>query len=296
MRWLAVEVFKLRRMRVTWVLLLIMVAFEALMIAAMAYWVETSPDARKIAAEEREQAVAATSFPGSIPSTLSFIASLGPLFAIILAARLAGDEYAWGTAKQLVSMGMGRQAYVASKLAGATAGCLFLLAGGLLGGAVVSLIVTAALGRAADLDALTLSFLAQVAQGAGIAWFVLVLYSALTVCVAGAARSSATATAICILVFLLEGSLVGSLATRFATVAKIAPYTIGYNVNRLAAVIERGGFSQAAEATQAQGQAAVTSAASAAGVAGAFVVLGVWLAVFVLCSFRIFSRQELGTD
>ena len=37
MRWLAVEVFKLRRMRVTWVLLLIMVAFEALMIAAMAY-------------------------------------------------------------------------------------------------------------------------------------------------------------------------------------------------------------------------------------------------------------------
>ncbi|MGE5584544.1 MAG: ABC transporter permease subunit [Bacillota bacterium] len=299
---LAGEVFKLRRMRVTWVLMVILIAFEALMIGGMAYWAQSSPDAHKMTAEEREQAVAATSFPASVPSTLSFIASLGPLFAIILAARVAGDEYAWGTAKQQVSMGVDRRRYVASKLAGAAVASLFLLVGAVLAGAAISLVVTMALGRPVEIGMLTPPFLAEVARGAGIAWFTLGLYSVFTVCVATLARSSATATAIGILVLLLEGSVVGSLATRFATVARIAPYTIGYNVNVLLSLIERGGAGQTAAQAAAQqaAQAAQAAQAQAAalppGTVRAFVVLGVWFAASVACSLWAFSRQELGME
>lgn len=307
MRWLAAEVFKLRRMRVTWVLLLILLAFEALMIAGMAYWAQRSPDAQKMTAEERAQVIASTSFPGSTPSTLGFIASLGPLFAIILAARLAGDEYAWGTAKQQVSMGVDRRRYIASKLAGAAVASLFLLVGAVLAGAVTSLAVTMALGHPVEIAMLTPPFLVEVARCAGIAWFTLGLYATLTVCVATLTRSSATATAIGILVLLLEGSVVGSLASRFATIARIAPYTIGYNVNALIAFVEHGGDRRAAQAAQAaqaaaravqaaQAQAQAQAAALPPGAVRAFLVLGAWLATFVACSFWAFSRQELGVE
>ncbi len=296
MRWLAAEVFKLRRMRVTWVLMLILVAFEALMIAGMAYWAQRSPDAQKMTAEERAQVIASTSFPGSTPSTLGFIASLGPLFAIILASRLACDEYAWGTAKQQVSMGVDRRRYIASKLAGAAVASLFLLVGAVLAGAVTSLAVTMALGRPVEIAMLTSPFLVEVARCAGIAWFTLSLYATLTVCVATLTRSSATATAIGVLVLLLEGNIIGSLALRFATIARIAPYTIGHNVNVLLALVERGSAAQAAQAAHAAQAAQAQAAALPTGAVRAFVVLGAWLAAFVACSFWAFSRQELGVE
>lgn len=204
-------------------------------------------------------------------------------------------------------MGVDRRRYVAAKLAGAAVASLLLLVGAVLAGAAISLVVTIALGRPVETGTLTPPFLVEVARGAGIAWFTLALYSVLTVCAATLTRSAAAATATGILVLLLEASLVGSLATRFATIARIAPYTIGHNVNVLLALIEHGAAAgaraaQAAAEAVPAGQAAQAAAQAQAStlpsgtVVRAFAVLGGWLAAFAACSLWTFGRQELGEE
>lgn len=281
MRILTAELFKLKRLRITWILLAVMAVIEILMIAGMSYWAMTSPDAAKIPPEERKKIAMATSFPASIPSTLSFVATLGPLFAVILAARLGGDEYSWGTAKQLVSMGLDRCTYVIAKLAAVILASLVLMAGAVVAGTIISLVVTLALGRPLALNIVTASFLGEIARGAGIAWLSLGFYSVLTLLLAILTRSATTATATGTLLFLLEGNLVGFLASKFPLVAKIAPYTIGQNVTSITSLIEQGARAQAPLPPE---------------VLRSFVVLAVWLVVFVACSVWVFSRQELGVD
>lgn len=281
MRILTAELFKLKRLRITWILLAVMAVIEILMIAGMSYWAMTSPDAAKIPPEEREKIAMATSFPASIPSTLSFVATLGPLFAVILAARLGGDEYPWGTAKQLVSMGLDRRKYVAAKLAAVVLAPLVLLAGAVVAGTLISLVVTLVLGRPLALNIVTASFFGEIVRGAGIAWLSLGFYSVLTLLLAIATRSASTATAIGILLFFLEGNLVGFFASKFPLVAKIAPYTMGQNITLIASLIEQGAKAQAPLPHEAL---------------RGFVVLAAWLVVFVACSVWVFSRQELGVD
>lgn len=281
MRILTAELFKLKRLRITLVLLAVMAVIEILMIAGMSYWAMTSPDAAKIPPEERKKIAMATSFPASIPSTLSFVATLGPLCAVILAARLGGDEYSWGTAKQLVSMGLDRRKYVIAKLAAVVLASLILLAGAVVAGTIISLVVTLILGRPLALNIVTASFLGEIARGVGIAWLSLGFYSVLTLLLAILTRSATTATATGILLFLLEGNLVGFLASKFPLVARIAPYTIGQNVTSITSLIEQGARAQAPLPPEAL---------------RSFVVLAVWLVVFVACSVWVFSRQELGVD
>ncbi|MCR4403034.1 MAG: ABC transporter permease [Firmicutes bacterium] len=302
-------------MRVTWVVMIALVAFEALMIGGMALWAQSRPGAGDMTGEERELAARATSFPASVPFTISFAASFGPLFAVIIAARLAGDEYALGTVKQQVSMGVDRRRCAAVKLAAAALSSLLLLVTAVVAGTAISLVVTMALGRPVEARALTVPFMVQVARGFGIAWFTLTLYSVLTVCTATLTRSAAAATTVGIVVLLLEASLMGSLAARFAAIARIVPYTIGHNVNVLLALIEQGEAAAAQAAQAAAGAVQAGHAASAAaqahaeaqaGVAEvgavasalyrAFAVLGAWLAAFAGCSVWALGRQELGEE
>lgn len=278
---LAAELFKLRRLRITWILLAAVVAMEVMMIAAMSYWAQTAPEAEGLSLEEREGIAAATTFPTSIRSTLSFMATIGPLFGIILAARVGGDEYSFGTARQMVSMGLGRGRYVASKLAVVVLGSLLLLAGATAAGGAISLPATIILGRPMGLAVFTPSFVCELVKGAGIACFVLALYSVLAFLLAIVTRSAASATAIGILLFFLEGNLVSFFAGKFPFAARMAPYTLGRNVTLIASLIEPSGQAPAGAMLEAP---------------RAFAVLAVWLGLLALCSLWAFGRQELATE
>ncbi len=278
---IAAEVFKLWRLRAMWVLLAVMVAIEALMIGGMSFWVLVSSADARVTPEDRRAIETATSFPTCLLPTLSFVASLGPLFAMTLAARVAGDEYSHGTARQLVSMGVRRRAYVAAKLAAIALACLALLVGATASASAISLAMGAALGRRTDLGVLAAPFLARVARGAGIAWLSLGCWSALAFFLAILTRSAASATAIGILAFLLEGNLVGFLAARFPLVGRIAPYTMGRNLSLIVALIEGGPGVEAASPYHARWALAVVAA---------------WIGAYAVGAAFAFSRQDLSGD
>ncbi|HHY97528.1 MAG TPA: ABC transporter permease subunit [Firmicutes bacterium] len=275
---LTAELHKLKRLRIAWILMSIMIAMELLMIIGLGYAARNSPEAQNMPAEERQGAIMLTTFPSSIPPTLSFIASFGPLLALILASRLVGDEYALGTARQLVSMGLDRRRYIIIKIEGVIVASLFLLTGSLLAGSIISIIFTLISGRPLALNMLTAAFLGKAIFSIGIAWFTLGFYSIFALFLATLTRSAASAIATGLLVFFLEGNLIGLLASKFSIVGRIAPYTIGQNINQIIALIEQGKGVYGGLTHEA---------------ARAFLTLTAWLMAFAVGSMEIFRRQQL---
>jgi len=279
---MSAEAIKAKQHRLLWVLLAIMVFVEILIIGGMRYWATHAPNSDADPGDELLKIRASTSFPGVIPSTLTFSATFGTIFAVIFASRLGGEEYRFGTAKQMMSMGVSRSMYALGKLlASVLISTIFIIVPALAASAFT--IIVSALSREPLLaEPVTVSLVAQIARGLGIAWVCLGFYSGLAVFLAIATRQSQTATTIAILMILLEGNIVNSFAERFSFIRKIAPYSMGRCANIASSLIE-----QAQE---------VLDVMSTRDITNAFITLGVWFLLFAVSAVSIFKRQELGAD
>ena len=70
--------------------------------------------------ENYDQALQTFHNDAILPGSLSFgrvtLAVLGCLFVMVLAAMATGNEYSWGTARQVLAMGCGRGTFIAAKI------------------------------------------------------------------------------------------------------------------------------------------------------------------------------------
>jgi ABC-type transport system involved in multi-copper enzyme maturation permease subunit len=276
------EAIKTKQHRLLWVLLAIMVFVEILMIGGMRYWATHVPNSGAEPSDELIKIRTSTSFPGVILPTLTFSATFGTIFAVIFASRLGGEEYRFGTAKQMMSMGVSRSRYAFGKLLASVLISMIFIVVPVVAASAFTIIVSVLSREPLLVEPITVSLVSQVARGLGIAWVCLGFYSGLAVFLAIATRQSQTATTIAILMILLEGNIVNSFAERFSFIRKIAPYSMGRCANIAASLIE-----------QAQD---VLDAVSTRDVTNAFITLGVWFALFTVCAVSIFKRQELGAD
>lgn len=65
---------------------------------------------------EPEDSREAFVLPGSIGRAIGATSAFGPVLMIVLAASVAGTEYGWGTLRNVISIGVGRWQFLASKL------------------------------------------------------------------------------------------------------------------------------------------------------------------------------------
>ncbi|NLA07336.1 MAG: ABC transporter permease subunit [Firmicutes bacterium] len=279
---LSAELVKVKRHKLLWVLLVIMVIVEILIIGGMRYWATHSPDSDTNPDDELRQVYNSTSFPGVILPTLTFSATFGTIFAVIFASGFGGEEYRFGTAKQMISMGVKRSEYVFGKLlASVLISSVFIVAPVIAASAFTGA-VSAFSGKPLATEPINMSLALQVIRGFGIAWICTGFYSGFAIFLAIATRSSQTATTIAILMILLEGNIVNSFAEKFSFIKKIAPYSMGRCANLAASLIE-----------QAQD---IMEVLSRQDITNAFITLGVWFALFTVLAVLVFKRQELGTD
>jgi ABC-type transport system involved in multi-copper enzyme maturation permease subunit len=276
------EVIKAKQHRLLWVLLAIMVLVEVLIIGGMRYWATHVPNSGADPSDESLKIRASTSFPGVILSTLTFSATFGTIFAVIFASRLGGEEYRFGTAKQMMSMGVSRSRYALGKLLASVLISTIFIVVPVVAASGFTVIVSALSREPLLAEPVTVSLAWQITKGIGIAWVCLGFYSGLAVFLAIATRQTQTATTIAILAILLEGNIINSFAERFSFIKKIAPYSMGRCANIAASLIE-----------EAQG---VLEAISKQDITNAFITLGVWFLLFTVSAVSIFKRQELGAD
>ncbi len=279
---LPAELLKAKHHRLLWTLLVIMVLVEILIIGGMRYWATHSPDSEAGPDDELRQVYSSTSFPGVILPTLTFSATFGTIFAVIFTSRLGGEEYRFGTAKQMMSMGVSRAKYVFDKLLASVLISLVFIVAPVIAASAFTAILSAFSRGPLCAEPITMSLVLQVIRGFGIAWICLGFYSGLAVFLAIVTRSSQTATTIAILMILLEGNIVNSFAERFSFIKKIAPYSMGRCANLAASLIE-----------QSQD---IMEVLSRQDIINAFITLLVWFTLFTVSAVLIFKGQELGAD
>lgn len=106
------ELLKLRKRRMTWIMLGLLVGLRLAGTAFSVFW--SGRDG--VQPEIRDRIIASATLPSVIPETLTFIAGLGAFLLAILTAASIGSEYSWGTLRAVIGSGVPRGRFLTAKL------------------------------------------------------------------------------------------------------------------------------------------------------------------------------------
>lgn len=106
------ELLKLRKRRMTWIMLGLLVGLRLAGTAFSVFWSSRAGAEPEI----RERIIASATLPSVIPETLTFIAGLGAFLLAILTAASMGSEYGWGTLHAIIGSGVPRGRFLVAKL------------------------------------------------------------------------------------------------------------------------------------------------------------------------------------
>ena len=143
------ELYKLRKRRMIWILLAVMAAFFCLMFFAT-YGIATSPPDR-MPVTAIDEIKASLQFPGAFDLIFSTAGTIGTLLLIILVASSIGNEYGWGSIRQVLARRGIRYHFVISKLVSSVIIAIIGLLLAIAIGFVLALIISNLLGGIAGI-------------------------------------------------------------------------------------------------------------------------------------------------
>jgi ABC-type transport system involved in multi-copper enzyme maturation permease subunit len=273
---LGVELFKIRKRMMTWILLAVLVVFVSLNFI-LSYLAVTSNGG--IGSDVRTSLENALQFPKAFIFAFSVTQSVGIILLIILAASLIGNEYAWGTVNRVISREGRRSLYMGSKLVALIITTLVLVLIGLVLGTLLGIFTTSRLAGTVDWSFFTLSFAGHLIKMFGWTAFTITIYTLLAVLLASWARSVVAGIGGALGYYFIESILIGVLNDASGWLHRIPDYLIGHNVRALVTAVERGGpFSSS------------TPPPTALHATG---VLMIYSVAFLGIIFYLFRRQDL---
>ena len=269
---LGVELFKIRKRLMTWILLAVFVGFIILDFM-FSYLAVTSLRNDEGFAFLKN----ALQFPEAFTMAFSVTQSIGIMLLIILAAALVGNEYGWGTVNQVISRQGKRGSYISAKVVALIITTLFLVLIGLIVGTLLSIFTTSKLAGGLNWDFFTLSFAGSLIKMFGWTAFTIMVYVLLAMLFATLGRSVIAGIGGAFGYYFIESILVAILDNASGWVHRIPDYLIGHNMAALL-YIERGGH--------------FSTASPPSGLHATIVIL-VYAAVFLGLIFYLFRRQDL---
>jgi ABC-type transport system involved in multi-copper enzyme maturation permease subunit len=200
---LASELYRLGRRVMPYLLVALLAAFIALLYGML--WLAMTVETEQPADEQAEAALRdLLSLSQVLGSGMEFVALVGGVMAVILAASIIGSEYGWGTVRTMLPRAAGRTRFLAAK-AVVVAGFVLLLT---VVGFVAALASSALVTTLADLERdLGDRFVLEAAAAVGRTAFALLPYAALAFMVTLLTRSSAAGIGLGLGVFFLEGTV-----------------------------------------------------------------------------------------
>ena len=232
-------------------------------------------------AEEREKMLMASMLsqwkktlvlPDAMQSIFSFVPSLGMLLVVLLSASVVGSEYGWGTLRQMLAKGTSRNNYLTSKLLTIA---IAVFAGVLI---VVSagLFATIITSMLVEGGIAWSGFAAYFFGSLGRTLLVLSVSLSLAALFAVLLRSATMGMAAAAAGFIGEPIIVSLLSGSSGWLSEAARYTIGHNTSHLLVLNGSGYFAGELEPWWR-----------------ATIILTAYVAVFLGAAYLFFRRQDL---
>lgn len=224
------ELFKLRKRRMTWLLLVVLAAFFCLMFFATYGIISSSSDMMPGTAIDAIRA--SLQFPDAFNMIFSTAGTIGTLLLIILVASSIGNEYGWGSIRQVLARRGVRYYFVISKLVSFIVIAVIGLFISFIIGFILALITSSLLGSI-NWDFMTVSYIGGLFKMFGWTLFSLLPYILLTTFFAFLGRSAITGMGGGLGFYFIEAIAVGLFGQSGGWLAKIPDYLIGPNVDAL---------------------------------------------------------------
>jgi len=234
-----VELTKLRKRRMTWILLGIMVALYIFMFL-ITYAIANNPP-QHMDAETVEGLRDGVILPYSLNTVYSMALGVGSLLLIILVGAAVGNEFGWGTIRQVLTRKGVRYQYISAKLIAfiicAIIGTMIAFAFGF----VMAMITTAALEGGIDWGFMSTELVGEIFRNYGWTLYALIPYIILTMTFALLGRSALVGIGATLGYTMIEGIFTGVFGLGNETIAKIGHYLIGPNTEALLPPTQMGG-------------------------------------------------------
>lgn len=271
------ELFKLRKRRMTWILLIIMAAFFCLMFFAT-YGITTSPPSRMPEAAV-DTIRTSLQFPDAFNLIFSTAGTILTLLLIILVASSIGSEYGWGTVRQILTRRGIRYQFVISKLVSFIIIAIIGLIIAFIFGFILALITSNLLGSI-NWNFVTVSFIRDLFKNFGWTLFTLLPYILMASFFAFLGRSAIAGIGGGLGFYFIEAIAVSIFNQSGGWLANIPDFLIGPNVDALlpSSLFTQGPFA---------------SADIMPSTLNASLTLTVYCVVFLFMSLLLFRKRDL---
>ena len=272
-----VELFKLRKRKMTWIIILVLAAFLSLIFFAV-YGITANPPDR-MPPDGVETMRNMITFPDAFQTIFSTAQNIGAILLTIIVASSVGNEYGWGTIRQtLIRRGI-RYQYVLSKLVAFIVYALIGIVIAFIIGFFLALLTTQWINGALNWDFMTASYIGELFTMYGWTFYGLFVYILLAMMFSILGRSAIVGIGATLGYYFVESIAISIFNQSGGWLSEIPNYLIGHNISAiLPATLAQGPFSSS-------GTLPSTLYAS--------VVLAIYSVVFLGLSLWLFKRRDV---
>lgn len=272
-----VELFKLRKRNMTWIMIIVLAAFLSLIFFAV-YGITANPPHR-MPPESLETMRNLITFPGAFQMIFSTAQNIGAILLTIIVASSVGNEYGWGTIRQtLIRKGI-RYQYVLSKLVAFIVYALIGIVIAFIIGFGLALLTTQWINGVLNWDFITASYIGELFTMYGWAFYGLFVYILLAMLFSILGRSAIVGIGATLGYYFVESIAISIFNQSGGWLSEIPNYLIGHNISAiLPATLMQGPFASS-------GALPSTLYAS--------IVLAIYCVVFLGLSLYLFKRRDV---
>jgi len=271
------ELFKQNKRKMTWIMIIVLAAFFCLIFFAI-YGITTSPPDR-MPEQALETMRNLITFPDAFKTIFSTAQNIGAILLTIIVASSVGNEYGWGTIRQVLTRRGIRYQYVLSKLAAFIVYALIGIVIAFIIGFCLALLTTQWVNGALNWDFMTASYIGELFTMYGWTFYGLLVYILLAILLSLVGRSAIVGIGGTLGYYFVESIAISIFNQSGGWLAEIPNYLIGHNITAILPT------------TLMQGPFASTGALPSTLYAS--IVLAIYCVVFLGASLYLFKRRDI---
>ena len=277
---IGIELFKLRKRKMTWIMIVVLAAFFCLVFFAV-YGITESPPAR-MPDQALDPMRNLITFPDAFKMIFANAQNIGAILLVIIVASSVGNEYGWGTVRQMLTRRGIRYQYVLSKLA---AFAVYTLIGTVIAvviGFCLALITTHLVNGELTWGFMTASYVGELFVMYGWTVYALFVYVLLALLLSLLGRSALAGIGGALGYYFVESIAISIFNQSGGWLSEVPDYLIGHNISAIVpTTLMRGPFFSSGDALPSTLQASVT--------------LAVYCIVFLGLSLFLFRKRDVTT-